>query len=89
MMLNTLQGIMPATSLIGLSSAATATPIEIYPTVQAVDLGGQVQTDILATPDPFVLVGAYDFLVNFDDTILAVATVAFESALGTTLDSIL
>ena len=87
-MSRSLRGILLAVGLVGLSAVVSATPIEITPAVQVVDLGEQVQVDILVTPDPGILVGAYDFLVNFDDSILAVFGVTFGTALGGPFDSI-
>jgi len=65
------------------SGAANATLISFDPADTAVDLGGSFSIDILATPEAGELIGTYDFLVNYDPTILAFDSLVF----GTSLNS--
>jgi len=62
------------------SVLANATPIEFVPADQTVDLGDQVLVDIVVTPDD-VSIAAFDFIVNYDATILSVFSVVFGNSL--------
>jgi hypothetical protein len=71
------------TTCLGLSAAgALAVPIEILPSDQEVELGSQVSVDIVIDPRGDAFIGAYDFIVNFDDTLLSFASAIFGGALG-------
>lgn len=70
---------------------ANATLIEFSPADSIAGLGDVVAIDIIATPENGEMIAAFDFLVNFDPTILAINSVVFGSSLNTaaSLDSIL
>lgn len=62
--------------------AAQATLIEFAPADQTAELGDTVAVDIVATPEGGELIGAYDFIVNFDPAVLALNGVIFGASLN-------
>lgn len=64
------------------SVLANATLIEFVPADQTVDLGDQVLVDIVVTPDGDLSIAEFDFIVNYDATILSVFSVVFGNSLG-------
>lgn len=65
-----------------LPSMAFATLIEFAPSDSTADLGDTIAIDIVATPEAGELIGAYDFIVNFDPAILALDNVVFGASLN-------
>lgn len=61
---------------------ATSTIIEFDPVAETVGLGEIVAVDIVATPEGEELIGGFDFLVNFDPTVLLFDSFTFGSALN-------
>jgi len=81
-MKTTLHRIVVTLSLMVASSIANATLIEFDPADSVADLGDTVAIDIVATPEAGELIGEYDFIVNFDPSILALDNVVFGNALN-------
>ncbi len=48
------------------TSAANATLISFDPADTTADMGAVIAVDIIATPEMGELIGAFDFIVNFD-----------------------
>jgi len=59
-----------------------ATLLEFAPADSNATLGDTIAIDIVATPEGGELIGAYDFIVNFDPTILALNGVIFGASLN-------
>ena len=59
-----------------------ATLLEFAPANSTVDLGDTIAIDIVATPEMGELIGAYDFIVNFDAAVLALDGVIFGASLN-------
>ena len=65
-----------------LPGLASATLIGFDPSEETIGLGDQVAIDIVATPEGGELIGAYDFIVNFDPSILALNDLVFGPSLN-------
>ena len=70
------------------ASPADATIIEILPADQSAQLGDPVAVDIVVDTQGVSLIGAFDFIVGFDDSILSVLDVEFGNGLGGPFDSL-
>lgn len=68
------------------STASHAGIITVEPAVPVVELGDQVQVDLIIDPNAGTLIGGFDLLVNFDDTVLAVAGLAFGNSISDPFD---
>ena len=77
--------------LLFMQVAAHAVPIDFVPITQTVELGNQVSVDVVVTPglDPIfggpLIVGVYDMIVNWDDSILSLVDVFVDVVFGTSL----
>lgn len=69
-------------ALFAYTPVAGATLIEFQPSNPTVDLGDSVSIDIVATPEDGELIGAFDFVVNFDPTVIAFSGLTFGSSLN-------
>ncbi len=65
-----------------LPSLASATLLNFVPSNADIDLGDSIAVDIVATPEAGELIGAFDFIVNFDPAILAFDTLTFGPSLN-------
>lgn len=63
-------------------AVSSATLLNFAPSSATVDLGGTIAIDIIATPESGELIGAYDFIVNFDPAILALNDLVFGASLN-------
>lgn len=63
-------------------SLAGATLISFDPTDSIAGLGDTIAIDIIATPENGELIGEFDFIVNFDPTILAFDNLVFGPSLN-------
>ncbi len=70
------------------SQIVEAISLEFVPDTQTVALGDPVTVDVFASNPGGTLVGAYDFFVNYESSVLTLNTVVFGSALGGPLDSL-
>jgi len=61
---------------------AGATLLEFAPVDTSVEVGSTFEVDIVATPESGELIGAYDFIVNFDPTVLAFDSLTFGASLN-------
>ncbi len=68
--------------LITSQSAFAVVILNFTPTAQTVLLSGQASVDITASNLQNEYIGAFDFDVNWDNSILSLASVSFGSALG-------
>lgn len=68
--------------MLGIPSMASATLIDFDPSDTTADLGDTIAIDIVATPEAGELIGEYDFIVNFDPTILALDDLIFGPSLN-------
>ena len=64
------------------TSAANATLISFDPADTTADMGALIAVDIIATPEMGELIGAFDFIVNFDPAVLAFNDLIFGPALN-------
>lgn len=74
-----------STSYVPISQAVM---LEFSPQNQVVQFGDQATVDIFATDLTGEFVGAYDFFVNYDSSILGIADFIFADSLGGPLSSI-
>lgn len=75
--------------LLALTCGVTqAAVVSFSPRFQTVELGDQAQVDIIVSDTGGAYVGAYDFFVDFDATILALSAVDLGTGLGGPLDSL-
>jgi hypothetical protein len=62
--------------------SVAAISLEFVPVSQSVGLGSQATVDVIVADPGGALVGAYDFLVNYEPDVLTLNSVVFGAALG-------
>lgn len=70
------------------AQTAKAISLEFVPSSQTVAIGDPVTVDVFAANPGGTLIGAYDFFVNYESSVLTLNSIVFGSALGGPLDSL-
>lgn len=67
---------------------ATAITLDFLPVAETINLGGQATVDVVVADPTGNLIGAYDFFVNYDPTVISFSGLTFGTGLGGPTDSL-